>query len=187
MELSPRIRRARPADAAAIAKIHVDTWRAAYAGVVPDEYLVRMTESGQALTWRKTLSRRKGEEAVLVAEAPPTGQSAPHQIVGFGSCGPQRGTRLNYDGEVYTLYVALDWQGHGLGRRLLMALFRHLYDLGMQGAVIWVLAENPARFFYERMGGQRVAEREEAFAGELLAEAAYAWRDLEAWLRQVGG
>jgi hypothetical protein len=50
-----------------------------------------------------------------------------------------------------------------------------------------VLADNPARFFYERMGGQRVAERTESFAGQDLAQFAYAWPDLEAWLQQTGG
>lgn len=183
----PRIRRAKVADAAAIARIHVETWRAAYAGVVPDDYLVRMTEAGQTLTWRKTLARRQGREAVLVAEAPSPGGAAPQQVVGFGSCGPERGSHLGYDGEVYTLYVAQDWQGHGIGRKLLIGLFRHLYDRGMYSAVIWVLAENPARFFYEHLGGHRVAEREQAFAGEMLAETAYAWTDLETWLGQVGG
>jgi NAD(P)-dependent dehydrogenase (short-subunit alcohol dehydrogenase family) len=33
------IRRARPADAAAIGAVHVATWRSAYAGVLPDDYL----------------------------------------------------------------------------------------------------------------------------------------------------
>ena len=46
-------------------------------------------------------------------------------ILGFGSCGPNRGDR-RFAGEVFTLYVAPDWQNQGIGRRLLMALFRRL-------------------------------------------------------------
>ncbi len=193
MQTSARIRRARSDDATAIAKVHVETWRAAYAGIVPDSYLVRMTESGQAFTWRKLLGRKQAEETVLVVEAPtPERRGAPetsdssHDIVAFGSCGVQRDSTLTYKGEVFTLYVAPDWQAQGIGRQLLGALFRRLYEAGVGNAVIWVLADNPARFFYERMGGQRIAEREQTFAGKALVETAFAWPDLEAWLNQVG-
>lgn len=185
MQPAARVRHARPADASAIAKVHVETWRAAYAGLVPEQYLVRMTASGQAFTWRKVLARKRAEEAVFVAEAPPFGQSAPHHVVAFGSCGRQRAGDLLYAGEVYTLYVAQDWQGYGIGRQLLTAMFRWLHESGIPDCVIWVLANNPSRFFYERMGGHRVAEREQVFAGEMLTEAAYGWSDLEAWLAQM--
>ena len=35
-----RIRAATPMDAAGIAAVHVETWRATYAGILPDNYLV---------------------------------------------------------------------------------------------------------------------------------------------------
>ncbi|MBV9785789.1 MAG: GNAT family N-acetyltransferase, partial [Acidisphaera sp.] len=37
------IRRARPADAAAIAAVHVAAWRSAYPGILPDTYLARLS------------------------------------------------------------------------------------------------------------------------------------------------
>ena len=54
--------------------------------------------------------------------------------------------------------------------------------MGLSDAFLWVLTGNPSRFFYEAMGGQTVAERQERFAGKLLDETAYAWPDLSAWL-----
>ena len=45
-------------------------------------------------------------------------------------------------------------------------------------AVIWVLADNPARFFYERMGGKRAGERDERLWGALLHEIGYGWSEL---------
>lgn len=178
----PRIRRARSEDAPGIARVHVETWHAAYAGLVPDDYLVRMTVTGQTLMWREVLSRTRTEERVVVAEAPDANDMP--AIVGFGSFGRQRSSDLLYSGEVFTLYVVSDCQGHGLGRWLLQWMFRGLFERGIPDCVIWVLADNPARFFYEWMGGQRVAEREEVFAGQRLSETAYAWPDLEAWLQQ---
>ena len=171
------LRPARPGDAAAIAKVHVETWRAAYAGLVPDDYLVSMTESKQALMWNNMIRRAAAPEAVLAAESTdlPGGR-----IVGFGSCGGARGQ--SGSGEIFTLYVAPDWQGQGIGRLLLEALFAQLRGSGLNQAVIWVLSGNPARFFYEALGGHRIAERTERFAGVDLAEAGYAWSDLGAWL-----
>ena len=167
------LRRAKPADAAAIARVHVETWRASYAGLVPDAYLLGMTEAGQTNSWWRTL--RQGGGANLVAE------TRGGQVVGFGSCGRPRLGKLSFQGEVYALYVAIDWQGQGLGRRLLGDLFSALRAAKVSDAYLWVLAGNPARFFYETMGGTRIAERQESFAGTLLDEIAYGWSDLSQW------
>ncbi len=187
MNADVSLRPARHGDAAAIARVHVETWRAAYAGIVPDDYLVAMTEAKQALQWNRTIRAATAPEAVLAAESTdvPGGR-----IVGFGSCGPARGQPGGGpgggpgDGEVFTLYVAPDWQGQGIGRMLLEELFGRLHGGGLNHAIVWVLGANPARFFYEARGGRRIAERKQHFAGVDLEEAGYAWPDLGAWLKE---
>jgi ribosomal protein S18 acetylase RimI-like enzyme len=170
------LRPARPDDAATIACVQVETWRNAYPGMVPEAYLVAMSEARHALHWDQLLRANPRPETVLVAEAAAEGSG----VIGFGSCGRARGGPCL--GEVYTLYVAGDWQGRGVGRRLLGGLFAALREGEVDDAVIWVLSNNPARYFYEAMGGRRMAERKESFAGTLLDETAYGWLDLEAWL-----
>lgn len=166
------LREAAYGDAEAIARVHVETWRAAYAGVVPDHYLIGMSVQGQSFQWKKLLRRPAERHLTLVAEVPGTG------IVGFGSAGTARSRPPPAAGEIYTLYVLTDWQGRGIGRALLRALLGRLADLGHADAYLWVLAENPARFFYERVGGQRVAQQIETFAGTELLEYAYRWSPL---------
>lgn len=175
------LRPARPQDAAGIAQVHVETWRSAYAGLVPQGYLVGMTEARQAALWYDTIRRSETPERVLVAVAE-TGVRS--EVVGFGSCGPSRDP--SFAGEIYTLYVAGDWQGRGLGRRLLGGLFEALRHADVNDAVIWVLSGNPSRFFYEAMGGRRVAERRETFAGAVLETTGYGWSDLALWLAARG-
>jgi len=169
------VRAARLSDAPAIARVHVETWRLAYPGIVPKEYLVGMTEARQTAQWETSIRRARGADTVLVAEAATGGG-----IVGFGNCG--RARRGGDRGEVFTLYVASDWQGRGIGRALLLGLFTTLHRNGLNEGLIWVLSANPARYFYEAMDGKRRAERRESFSGLMLDETAYGWSDLNAWL-----
>lgn len=166
------IRDADPTDADAIASIHVDTWRSTYAGMIPDNVLVGMSAGRQKAQWVRQLRGRRGGEFALVAQDPEYG------VVGFGSAGRTRGD-APFQGEIYTLYVHPDCQGQGIGQRLLSGLFDGLRERDMSSAVVWVLAMNPARFFYEAMGGARAAEREEKIWGELLPEFAYGWATLD--------
>jgi ribosomal protein S18 acetylase RimI-like enzyme len=173
-----RIRPGRPADAEGIAAVYVEAWRSAYAGIIPNAVLVRMSSGAQARDWAQQLSRRRFLDSILVADL------SGHGIVGFGSCGAARNTLLPHAGEIYTLYVAPEHQERGVGRALLMQLFVALVDRGLNSAVVWVLSMNPARFFYEAMGGRRVAEKREKLWNTLLPQSAFGWDDLRLLLSQ---
>lgn len=166
------IREAKPADAPAIAHVHVEAWRNAYAGQLPDAVLVGMSRETHTTKWARVLGRQRHRDIVLVAETDEAG------IIGFGSCGRARHGTLPHRGEVYTLYVHPDYQNQGVGRALLDGLFGALATRHVDSAVIWVLAANPSRFFYEVMGGRRVGERTEHLWGTTLDEVAYGWMNL---------
>ncbi len=167
-----RIRPARLSDASAIADIEVETWRDTYAGLIPDRTLLRLSRTRQIEGWRRILRDTRADNITRVAEAPDA------RVVGFANAGRARPTNLPHDGEVYTLYVLPDHQGAGNGRGLLGALFSALSAARCRSALVWVLAENPARFFYEAMGGTLIATREEPFHDVVLSECAYGWPDL---------
>ena len=175
-----RIRRASRRDATAIARVHVETWQSAYAGLLPDSMLAGMSYVRQAAWWTRLLADPGEARGVFVADDQEMG------VVGFGSCGPVRDTPEGLDGteqrvgEVYLLYVETDFQNQGVGRRLLDALFRQLRADGFDTAILWMLADNPTRFFYEGLGGRKVGERTDTFAGADVDEVAYAWSNLAA-------
>ena len=174
-----RIRRARRDDATAIGRVHVETWQATYAGLLPDMMLAHMSDVRQSAWWSRALADPREARGIFVADDEAMG------VVGFGSCGPVRDPPEGLDGteqrvgEVYTLYVEPDFQDQGLGRRLLDAMFRQLHADRCDTAVLWMLADNPTRFFYEAMGGQFCGQRTDTMAGRDVDEVAYAWRDLE--------
>src|SRR5207237_8007548 len=144
------IRPARPGDARGIARLDVETWRTTYAGVLSTAYLVGLSERRREIGWRNVILREPRDVRVAVGRD--------GAVLGFGSCGPNRGDR-RFTGEVFTLYVAPDWQNQGVGRRLLIALFRRLVAVGRSSAIVWVLLDNPSRFFYERLGARQVRQK----------------------------
>ena len=167
-------------DADGIARVHVETWQSTYAGLVPSDYLARMTVARSSAQWHRAAAQATKSNDLVVAEVD-------EEIVGFVCFGPARSKALAYSGEVFALYVTVDWQGQGLGRRLLSTAFGGLAGEGHEAAFVWVLAENPSRFFYEAMDGQRIGERLEKFAGVDLEELAYGWDDLETWKSRGDG
>ena len=167
------IRIARLNDAAPIARLDVEIWQATYAGILGTPYLAGLSVARRESGWTHVIRRAPGEVRVAV--------NRDGDIVGFGSCGAARG-EPGFAAEVFTLYVAPDWQNQGVGRRLLLAMFAHLVGQGHKSAVIWVLRENPARFFYQRVGGKEIRRKLLPFNGNDVPATGYGWTDLPAFL-----
>jgi GNAT superfamily N-acetyltransferase len=166
------IRPARPEDVSAIARVHVESWRATYRGIVPDIVLDNLREDERAAMWRRALDNTGNPVALFVAEADDG------QIVGFAAAGPERSGDLDYTGEVYAIYLDEPYQGLGLGRRLLEACAWSLLDMGHRSMLIWALSQNPACGFYRWLGGEAIATQEVQMGGKTLEETAFGWRDL---------
>ena len=165
------IRKARPTDAEAVARICVESWRDTYPGVLPARLLLSMTIDGQTARWRNAIAIA-ARETVLVAE------DTRANVVGMTSLGRGRDPGLGFDAEVYTLYVHPFVTGRGVGRALLAGAFMALAQKGHASCMIWAHAKNPARYFYEGMGGKLVAERTTSMMGVPVPEAAFGWREL---------
>lgn len=168
-----RIERARPEDAGPLARVYVETWRAAYAGLLPDNVLVAMRQEAHKARFAGWIARQTDGQFILVARMAGAG------VVGLCNAGQARGMPKS-DGEIYLLYVDQDWQNRGVGRSLLRAALRRLRAGGYSRAMLWVLAGNPSRFFYEAVDGVRAAERTERLWGTDLKEISYVWPDLDA-------
>lgn len=165
------IRKARLEDAPAITRVHVDSWRSTYAGIVSAEYLAAISSEKRETMWRSLLSDPAGTDFICVAETPAGG------VVGFASSGPQRGQIEGYAGEIYALYLLQNHQRQGLGRLLFNAAAADLRQRGLNSLMLWVLAENPSRKFYEALGGQALCAEEIELGGQRLMEVAYGWKN----------
>jgi len=180
------VRRARPDDAPGIAAVHVAAWRSAYAGILDEEYLAKLSEARLAAFYTRAILDRRGGHAVFVATAgghdQPGDTPGPEAaIVGFASGGRARRRGLA-EGEVETLYVLDDYRERAIGRRLMRAMAAHLRVIGCGSALVWVLADNPARYFYAHLGGKAAMTDLVTVAGRPVKQTAFAWPSIEALL-----
>jgi GNAT superfamily N-acetyltransferase len=166
------IRPARIEDAAGIARVHIDSWRSTYKGIVPDDYLASMSYEERTQRWRTGLSNPSRIAYDFVAEDE-TGQ-----IIGFISGGRTQEPDPVYKGELYAIYLLQQWQGQGTGRCLTETLVEKLLQTGIDNMLVWVLAKNPARKFYEALGGQFLRTKQVMIGGATLEEVAYGWTDI---------
>lgn len=160
-----------PSDARDIARVHVQSWRETYPGLLPAPFLAAMNEEVHARRWRTLLTAPGPDEVVLLAE----GREG---VVGYCSAGPSRFRRPG-EAEIATLYVLRRAQGEGLGRRLVRDAARALLAHDAHSLVISVLEDNlRARAFYEHLGGRAEEARADRGPGGLVYEVDYRWPDI---------
>ena len=167
------IRPANPDDLTGMARVHVDTWKTTYRGIVPDRYLDELTyESDIARGFGRWLKEPTPQWTYLVA-----GDPANH-VLGFAVGGPNRGSDPEFQGELGAIYVLKESQRRGVGRVLVREVARHLVEMGTSSMIVWVLEANPYRRFYEKLGGVSVRRRVVPVAGVPLPEVGYGWKDI---------
>ena len=147
MRATTLIRAARAKDARAVAEVHVASWRDTYRGLLPDEYLERLSVDDREATWLGVFADPDLRSGAFVAEVD-------GRIVGFASFGPSRDEDASErTGEVPAIYVDPAVLGTGVGRELLEAATMALRDANFARGTLWVLAANSlARRFYEEAG-----------------------------------
>ena len=141
MELA--IRRASSADAEGIARVHVETWRSAYRGLVPEAVLADLDLVRLTAFWRDVIA---GDSITLVTDGP-DGVAAFAQV----RRAPRDADSRTF--EINALYVLPDHARRGLGTALMSECFLLLEERGCEVATLWVFAGNASAIaFYENLG-----------------------------------
>jgi ribosomal protein S18 acetylase RimI-like enzyme len=159
-------------DSAAIARVHVASWRTTYQGLLPDDFLSSLSEESYSDRWRRVIG--DGLSRVFVVD------DEDQEIVGFASCGRERAGETGFAGELYAIYILDRAQRHGHGRELVRAAASALREMKLADMIVWVLRDNPAaRQFYERLGGAYVRSQPITLGTTTLQEVSYGWRSLD--------
>lgn len=140
------VREALPSDAQGIARVHLDSWRETYSGVLDDRFFSEEAFARRLRFWNRYLSMepRRGRLAVAVNHG---------SIIGFASSGDAVGPDAEHGFtpvrplHLFAIYVVASAHGTGAGQSLLDAV------VGTEPAQLWVLRGNArAISFYQRNG-----------------------------------
>ena len=166
------IREATALDAGALASVLVQSWRAAYRGIIDDDYLASLSVARRTQgfdDWFRDHPHSNFIRVAVDARATP---------LGFAHGGPARGSVQGTLGEIYVFYLLPEAQRRGIGTQLMRSMARGLDLRGMDSLRVWALERNPARAFYEALGGRAADTRETTVGKNRLREVAYRWDDL---------
>ena len=139
---SDTFRPAVPADASGIAHVHIRAWKEAYSGVIPHDYLERLSLETKTEWWRNALLAEETNVIVAIKD---------DQIIGWISFGSSRDEDTVGAAEVYAIYILPDYWRRGIGSDLLKAAEPSFG--GFSSIVLWVLAENKRALAFYRDHG----------------------------------
>jgi GNAT superfamily N-acetyltransferase len=163
------IRPADAADAPAIAEIHYAGWQVAYANIVSEETMEAKLPERRIPFWQARIADLN--DVVLIAD------DSTGTVQGFVHAGNvlehdvRLGSLTGYDCEIYSLHCRLDMQGRGLGRLLMGEAAYTFRERGRTALALWAYRDNAYRRFYEKIGGQLIAEGFD----DGISDVAYGW------------
>lgn len=161
------IRRANLNDAPGIARVHVDSWRTTYKDILSASFLANLSYNQREKNWITNLQQE--DMYIWVAE------NEVGEIVGFASTNTRDSNNVPNATDLTSLYLLENYQGYGLGRRIMETLFSHYEQHGYSQVFVEVLKDNKTKHFYEAFGAEFVEDVPLTIAGTPLLESIYVW------------
>ncbi len=123
-----------------ISRLYKESWRFAYCGMIPQDYLDSIPEE----RWAAGIDT-PGRNTLLCLDN--------GRLIGTSSFCESRFEQFPGWGEIISIYLLPDYMGKGYGKDLMETVLSELKSRGYKDAFLWVLEENVrARRFYERFG-----------------------------------
>jgi 3-deoxy-manno-octulosonate cytidylyltransferase (CMP-KDO synthetase) len=163
-------RKATAEDAPAVARVHVESWRESFAGIVPAEFLNNLNVEKRESAFRQGFDQ--SDYKMFVAE------TARHGIVGFADFGAAREKDFGYEAELYAIYLLPEFQRRGIGENLLRLCQKEMRADNFNSMYLIALINSPYKTFYEKMGGKVVGKGNHFFALVEYETIIYGWKNL---------
>ena len=140
-----QVAHATPEDARAVAEIHVDTWRAAYASIVPADYLASLSVERRETIWTECIAT--GTPELLVAKDAGVVQG----WLSFAQSRDEGSPKT--EAEVWAIYVSPSAWSTGAGRSLWLRARELMLAQGFRSCSLWVFPQNDRAIqFYHSAG-----------------------------------
>jgi ribosomal protein S18 acetylase RimI-like enzyme len=124
--------------------IHSSSWKTAYKGIVPQEYLDKLKNDFWVPAFEKWISDNTIISKLVYAD---------NEAIGCIAYGKSRDISLPDWGEIVSIYALPKYFGRGFGKALLVNAINDLHHKGFENIYLWVLEENlQAQKFYGKNG-----------------------------------
>jgi len=149
-------------------RVYVDTWKAAYQGMIPQEFLDGLSTDRWESSYHKSLDVLGMPKAAVLTED--------EQVIGVSSFSKTRDADLSQEyGEIISIYVLPAYWHKGYGKQLLAWVTGELKSMGFHHCALWTLEENTrAQRAYEHFGFTRDGSRKiDEISGRQVWEVRY--------------
>ena len=150
------IRNAKIEDSKTLSSLIVRGWRAAYRGLIDDEFLDNMDEEDSIDRWENMIESQNEKSQIKVFEED-------GHILGIIKYGEPKDTMEGrFNAEIQILYVEPELKGKGIGTKLFENAKDYFLKNNMNDLIIWCLKGNQKSIrFYEKMGGKIALSRKD--------------------------
>lgn len=153
-------------DSYILAYIHVNSWRSAYKGIIPDEILDNMDMEKRKAYFDRVIENKSENNVIAFKDNEVTGYMT------FGHC--RDDDKDSSFGEIRGIYLLPEFWHQGIGSKLINWGINVLNDMGYKNICLWVLEENlQAREFYKKQGFIYDGTSKEIIIGKPVIELRY--------------
>lgn len=148
------IREAIENDAVSIGIVYTESWKSAYKGMIPDEYLNQLDSEKRAERFKRDLVEYKNTY-YYIAESD-------GKVIGVLALHKSRDLDLEQAGEINSIYLLPGYWNKGFGKQMMAFAVEKLKKLGFSLISLWVLEDNQrAKAFYEKSGFIKDGKKQE--------------------------
>ncbi len=150
------IRNAVKEDSIVLSSLIVRGWKAAYRGLIDDNFLDNMDEEDSIDRWKSMIESQNEKSQIKIYEED-------GKILGVIKYGEPKDTMNGrFNAEIQILYVEPNMKGKGIGTKLFKVAKDYFLKNNMNDLIIWCLKGNQKSIrFYEKMGGEIAFSRKD--------------------------
>lgn len=166
------IRKAVSGDAPRIAYVRITGWHQSYKGIIPAALLDKLNIDDDEIRVRAAIEDIANKSLRFVVETEGV-------VTGIGACGPARNGDDEKRAAVYAIYLLDEIKGRGIGSAFMRHMAGALIEEDYESLEVGVLEKNePARKFYEKLGGKLKGSGVFSYEGFDLPDVTYFWDDI---------
>ena len=173
------IRQANHSDIYGLAYVGYQTWITTYTGIFPNEYIETKSPDKRIDHVKKNWKGFEEDSKEYPTRKISVAENKEGNIVGYVSGGDIFDKDQPYDCEMYGFYVLQEYQQQSIGTLLFRNMLEFLKRLKYRSMVIWILRENPACIFYEKMGGKAKDSKIDKLGDNEYQLVGYVWEDIK--------